>query len=344
MIRILVPPDQHIGYGNARNGFRKLFGPPFRLGGVVFKPGLRESERFVFQIGDMFEQAHQSQAVGLDSPRAAVIGIQTEYVDISVARPELEVIVLRTDDIGRVDIQQVMHAFRIAQVFERKTPQGDVLFSGAVALAPPETVAGVFVERAEQHRDILPVNSLEREHEIGDLVQPAAVFPVQVAAGNDPPHGRSHVPCRAAGNGVGRMPADGGHTAAGISLENTAANVIEPVAVDIGILSEFDLGQIPAHHCGIVAADTLHIRAVGIARPADTIERRTLVPEKRTAVFGNAAQIAEQITGLHRSLRVGRRSGSRLGFRIFAVGNITASGHDQTRQIKNLFPHNYQLF
>ena len=304
----------------------------------------------------MFKQAHQSQAVGLDGPGTAVIGIQTEYVDIGIARPEFEIVVLRTDDIGRVDIQQVMHALRIAQVFERKTPQGDILFCGAVALTPPETVAGVFMERTEQHRDILSGIGPEREHESGDLVQPAAVFFVQVAAGNNPSYGGSHVPGRAAGSGVGRMPADGGHASAGISFENTVADVREFIAVDVfrivvhpgrrvGIqITQFDLGQIPAHHCGIVAADTLHVRAVDIARPADTVERRTLVSEKRTAVFGNAAQVAEQVTGLHRSLRVGRRSGSRLGFRIFAVGDITASGRDQPRQIKNLFPHNYQLF
>ena len=140
------------------------------------------------------------------------------------------------------------------------------------------------------------------------------------------------------------MPTDGSHTAAGIGFENTAAYVIKLIAVDIGFLSKFDLAQVPAHHRGIVAADTLHVRTVGIARPADAVERRTLVSEKRTAVFGNAAQVTEQVAGLHRSLRIGRRRGSRLWFRIFAVGNITASGHDETRQIKNSFPHNYQLF
>ena len=127
------------------------------------------------------------------------------------------------------------------------------------------------------------------------------------------------------------MPADGGHTAAGISLENTAADVVELVAVYIGILPEFDLGQVPAHYCGIVAANALHIGTVGVARPADAVERRTLVAEKRTAVLGNAAQVAKQVAGLRRSLSVGRRSGGRLRLRIFAVGNITAPGHDQTR-------------
>ena len=170
MIRILVPPDQHIGYGNARNGFRKFFGPPFRLGGIVFEPGLRKRERLVFQVGDMFKQAHQSQAVGLDGPGTAVIGIQTEYVDIGIARPEFEIIVLRTDDIGRVDIQQVMHALRIAQVFERKTPQGDILFCGAVALTPPETVAGVFMERTEQHRNTRSVGTLQPDEESGQTI------------------------------------------------------------------------------------------------------------------------------------------------------------------------------
>ena len=170
MIRILVPPDQHIGYGNARNGFREFFGPPFRLGGIVFEPGLRKRERLVFQVGDMFKQAHQSQAVGLDGPGTAVIGIQTEYVDIGIARPEFEIVVLRTDDIGRVDIQQVMHALRIAQVFERKTPQGDILFCGAVALTPPKTVAGVFMERTEQHRNTRSVGTLQPDEESGQTI------------------------------------------------------------------------------------------------------------------------------------------------------------------------------
>lgn len=158
-----------------------------------------------------------------------------------------------------------MHALRIAQVFERETPQGDVLISGAVALTPPESVAGVLVERAEQHRDILPVNSPEREHESSDLVQPAAVFFVKIAAGNDPAHGRGHVPGRTVGNGIRRMPTDGSHTAAGIGFENTAAYVIKLIAVDVDFLPKFDLAQVPAHHRGIVAADTLHVRTVGIA-------------------------------------------------------------------------------
>ena len=118
--------------------------------------------------------------------RVAMIHVDARDVDERIARIASGVIGrISNRAIRRIGIEQVVQAFLVAQVFDRRAIEVLELARCAVRRAPPEPAAVVFMERAENHGYI---RCLHAAKEIRHEVEITRIDIAQVAARQDALH------------------------------------------------------------------------------------------------------------------------------------------------------------
>ena len=75
------------------------------------------------------------------------------------------------------------------------------------------------------------------------------------------------------------MPADGDDTAALVVADDFLAHGVKGHAVEVLGVAHLDAAQLEAHHGRPVAAHVLHVAAVFLIRPGQSVERVVLMAE-----------------------------------------------------------------
>ena len=118
--------------------------------------------------------------------RLFLIHVEARHVDERIAGIARQIVIfVRERAVRRVDIEEVVHALFVAQVFFRVAEEVLELARRAVRRAPPEPAAVVLVIGTEQHGDVL---FLQGEAIGCNLVEVGSEDRVEVAAGQHAPH------------------------------------------------------------------------------------------------------------------------------------------------------------
>ncbi len=137
----------------------------------------------------------------------------------------------------------------------------------------------------------LPLIVFEAKHKRGDLVEPALIqrifFAGREGRGSPREDGchstGGRLPCRAAGQGVIEMPAQGDNATPPVCLLYILAHPVEWHTVDIDGMIEFDASQFPAIERRVVAGHVFYIAAARDILPTNSIGEVVLMAEEETA-------------------------------------------------------------
>jgi len=152
----------------------------------------------------------------------AVITVESQNIDIFVARITFHINLSGPLNIGRIGIKQVVHSFFLHK-FNSQPPKLLVFFVRAKVFSPPEPTSGMFVPRTEYDRYFCPVFRFQRIEKISSPLQPMQKFIVILSIGKNA--GNSifsffYVPCVTICQRIIHMPTHCNHSATLILTNN----------------------------------------------------------------------------------------------------------------------------